>query len=153
MAMAINYFLLQRLLGTVCTWTPGLTGKFDMDKHFEYCLVPVGSAAVVKIGGWGKGPGTDVVVVRVDVVGGVVGVNMVDGVLYNGVTGVVLPQGWRPDWQQVVRLSLDLASAVAAVHAAGILHRDIKASNVMLGVVNLPQTCLLLAFRVALDGA
>ena len=113
----------------------------------------MGSAAVFKIGGWGKGPGTDVVVVRVDVVGGVVGVNMVDGVLYNGVTGVVLPQGWRPDWQQVVRLSLDLASAVAAVHAAGILHRDIKASNVMLGVVNLPQTCLLLAFRVALDGA
>ena len=95
----------------------------------------------------------DIVVVRVDVVGGVVGVNMADGVLYDGVTGVVLPQGWRPDWQQVVRLSLDLASAVAAVHAAGILHRDIKASNVMLGVVTLPQTCLLLAFRVALDGA
>lgn len=45
-----------------------------------------------------------------------------------------LLQGWRPNWEEVVRLSLDLASAVAAIHAAGILHRDIKTSNVMLGV-------------------
>lgn len=50
-----------------------------------------------------------------------------------GHVGMVLSKGWRPSWQQVVQLSLDLASAVAAVHAAGILHRDIKASNVMLG--------------------
>lgn len=44
-----------------------------------------------------------------------------------------LVQGWRPDWREVIRLSLNLASAVAAIHKAGILHRDIKASNVLLG--------------------
>ncbi|CAL8468340.1 g7880 [Coccomyxa elongata] len=42
-------------------------------------------------------------------------------------------QGWRPNWREVIRLSLNLASAVAAIHKAGILHRDIKASNVLLG--------------------
>lgn len=25
-------------------------GMFDMDKHLRFCLVPVGSAAVVKLG-------------------------------------------------------------------------------------------------------
>ena len=33
---------------------------------------------------------------------------------------------------EVTRLGLDLCAAVAAVHAAGLLHRDIKAHNVML---------------------
>ena len=33
---------------------------------------------------------------------------------------------------EVTRLGLDLCSAVAAVHAAGLVHRDIKAQNVML---------------------
>jgi len=36
---------------------------------------------------------------------------------------------FTPD--EVIRIGIDLAGAVAAVHAAGLLHRDIKAQNVM----------------------
>jgi serine/threonine protein kinase len=44
----------------------------------------------------------------------------------------VRPQGWRPGWREVVALALDVAAGVAAIHAAGILHRDIKTSNLLL---------------------
>ena len=33
---------------------------------------------------------------------------------------------------EVTRLGVDLRAAVAAVHAAGVVHRDIKAHNIML---------------------
>lgn len=34
---------------------------------------------------------------------------------------------------QIARIALDLASGLAGIQAAGILHRDIKASNVLIG--------------------
>ncbi len=41
-------------------------------------------------------------------------------------------QGWRPSWPQVARIALGLASALAAIHAAGILHRDVKTGNLLM---------------------
>ena len=43
-------------------------------------------------------------------------------------------QGWRPSWPEVARLALGLASGLAAVHAAGILHRDVKTGNLLMGL-------------------
>jgi eukaryotic-like serine/threonine-protein kinase len=45
----------------------------------------------------------------------------------------LLQQGHRFDRSEIVRVGSDLCHAVAAVHDAGMLHRDIKAQNVMLG--------------------
>jgi hypothetical protein len=47
-------------------------------------------------------------------------------------------QGWQPGWLQVVKVALDLAGGLAAIHAAGILHRDLKASNVLMGALPPP---------------
>ncbi|CAK0781962.1 hypothetical protein CVIRNUC_005517 [Coccomyxa viridis] len=41
-------------------------------------------------------------------------------------------EGWRPSWPQVARIALGLASALAAIHAAGILHRDVKTGNLLM---------------------
>jgi serine/threonine protein kinase len=43
-----------------------------------------------------------------------------------------LRDGLQPGPRDVVRLGIDLCRAVAAIHAAGLLHRDIKAQNIML---------------------
>jgi serine/threonine-protein kinase len=43
----------------------------------------------------------------------------------------VVAEGKRFTAAETVALGIDLCNAVAAVHAAGLLHRDIKASNVM----------------------
>ncbi len=37
----------------------------------------------------------------------------------------------RPNWRQVVELLVGVADGLAAAHAAGILHRDVKPSNVL----------------------
>ena len=49
--------------------------------------------------------------------------------------------GWRPGWPAVLHLSTKLAEGVAAVHQAGILHRDLKPGNVLLDQEGLPHIC------------
>jgi len=45
----------------------------------------------------------------------------------------LLQQGHEFDLSEIARVGSDLCHAVAAVHDAGLLHRDIKAQNVMVG--------------------
>lgn len=40
--------------------------------------------------------------------------------------------GWRPSWAGVLRLGAQLAAAVAHIHAAGYVHRDIKPQNLLM---------------------
>lgn len=40
--------------------------------------------------------------------------------------------GWRPGWPGALALGAQLASALAHIHAAGILHRDLKPPNLLL---------------------
>jgi serine/threonine protein kinase len=59
-----------------------------------------------------------------------------DGALYivmRRVSGATLrdAQGGRP-WRQILDLYLDVARGLAAVHAAGLVHRDVKPDNVLL---------------------
>ena len=49
--------------------------------------------------------------------------------------------GWRSDWPTVLQLASHLTEGVAAVHAAGILHRDLKPGNVLLDDDNMPYIC------------
>ncbi len=45
-------------------------------------------------------------------------------------------RGWavhRPGWREVARVLAEVARGLAAVHAAGVLHRDVKPDNVIVG--------------------
>lgn len=49
--------------------------------------------------------------------------------------------GWRPGWPKVLHLSTNIAEGVAAMHEAGILHRDLKPGNILLDQTGLPHIC------------
>ena len=49
--------------------------------------------------------------------------------------------GWRPDWTAVLQLAVSLTEALAEIHAAGILHRDLKPGNILLDDTNIPYIC------------
>lgn len=55
-------------------------------------------------------------------------------------------RGWRPAIAEVMSISTALADAVVAVHAAGLVHRDIKPGNVLL---NEQGGCVLSDFGLA----
>eukprot|EP00210_Caulerpa_lentillifera_P009064 g8649.t1 len=42
-------------------------------------------------------------------------------------------QGQRIDWSQVIRIGMELASALSHIHSQGIIHRDLKTRNILQG--------------------
>lgn len=58
--------------------------------------------------------------------------------------------GWRPDWPTALQLAISLATGLSAIHAAGILHRDLKPGNILLDEANTPYIC---DFGIAIKAA
>ncbi len=53
------------------------------------------------------------------------------------------------DWKEARRLALDLCAGLAAIHEAGVLHRDLKSSNIMLAKRNGVERAVLTDFGLA----
>jgi hypothetical protein len=56
----------------------------------------------------------------------------IDGLTLMETTNTAVGSGFRLDPTEVVRIGRELADAVVAIHARGIIHRDIKPTNVLL---------------------
>lgn len=53
--------------------------------------------------------------------------------------GRVHRQGWRPSWPELLSIGAALADALATVHSVGVVHRDVKAANVLMSEDGRPQ--------------
>lgn len=49
--------------------------------------------------------------------------------------------GWRPGWTSLLVMCSSLANALAAMHEKGILHRDLKPRNVLMGNDGIARLC------------
>ena len=47
-------------------------------------------------------------------------------------TEAMYAHGWTPTWQAVLRLAREVASGMAYLHRSGVVHRDVKPSNILL---------------------
>ncbi len=67
--------------------------------------------------------------------------------------GVVLSERLRHqamDWKEARRLALDICAGLTAIHEAGVLHRDLKSSNIMLAKRNGVERAVLTDFGLAM---
>ena len=62
-------------------------------------------------------------------------------------------RGWRPGWPGALALGAQLASALAHIHDASVVHRDVKPANLLLSAMAKAKVSDADAFRAALEAA